>query len=149
MGTAAELGLKKGDIATFVTVSARGQDSHWDGLSIVPDRRWSEARFATGSEPTYKVTVGEVAKVSERGTTLKVLASTDPGYKNGEFTRIPNPGFNRFVGGENDRTHQELDRAGVEIRPHRNGKGKITRVEVIVAERLEVPRAPAFPILFE
>jgi len=135
MGTAAELGLKRGDVATFVTVNARGQGVRRDGLPIVPDGRWQEARVATGSEPTYKVTIGEVAKVSERGTTLKVLASTDPDDKNGQFRTIPNPGFNRFVGGENDRTRQELDRAGVQINPHRNGKGKITRVDVVVAAR--------------
>lgn len=114
MGTSKELGLRPNDVATAVSAHAKPNGASM-GISLTPDTSWVRVSNYTVDPPVeYRVTTIRVTEVTDDVTQGEVIATNDPFTKVGQPTGI-HSGFVNFVGGEGERTYEELKTAGVEI----------------------------------
>ena len=114
MGTAAELKLRTGQKVTTVEATARGNNKTVEGLPLVPDDSWVKAEAETGAPVRYEVEEVEVTQLLTYGILVEVVATTKPDSRVGKKRAI-HPEFSNFLGGPEDHTRQELDRAGVQV----------------------------------
>jgi hypothetical protein len=114
MGTGKEFNLRPKDIATTVSAHARPNGADV-GISLVPDVTWIQnSNYTVDPVVEYRVTKIAVTEVDDYTTRGTVIATNDQMKKPGQVIGI-HSGFKNFVGGEGERTFEELKRAGVEI----------------------------------
>lgn len=117
MATAEQLNIESSDIVIAVEAY---QDSIW----------YEEAELYD-SNAIVHASVYKVIRQTSEGTFAKLLATTDPVFRNivGRKRYIPT-NFENFIGGEDDRVVQELKKGGWIIRPSYSKRGNINAVEV-------------------